>query len=50
VESSCECGTEPSGSIKSWKLLSGYTTEGLSSNSQLQRVSYSIKMCGGMEI
>jgi hypothetical protein len=40
VESSCELGNEPSGSIKCWKLLSGCTTCGLSSGTQLHRVSY----------
>jgi hypothetical protein len=40
VESSCELGNEPSGSIKCWELPSGCTTCGLSSGTQLHRVSY----------
>jgi hypothetical protein len=40
VESSCEFGIEPSGSIKCWKLSSVETTRDLSSNAQLQGVSY----------
>jgi hypothetical protein len=40
VESSCEVDNEPSGSIKCWELLSGCTTCGLSSGTQLHRVSY----------
>jgi hypothetical protein len=40
VESSCELGNEPSGSIKCWELPSGCTTCGLSSSTQLHRVSY----------
>jgi hypothetical protein len=40
VESSCELGNEPSGSIKCWDLLSGCTSCGLSSGTQLHRVSY----------
>jgi hypothetical protein len=39
VESSCELGNEPSGSIKCWELPSGCTTCGLSSGTQLHRVS-----------
>jgi hypothetical protein len=39
VESSCELGNEPSGSIKCWKLLNGCTTCGFSSGTQLHRVS-----------
>jgi hypothetical protein len=39
VESSCERGNEPSGSIKCWELLNGCTTCGLSSGTQLHRVS-----------
>jgi hypothetical protein len=38
VESSCEFGIEPSGSIKC-KLSSGLTTGSLSSNAQLRRDS-----------
>jgi hypothetical protein len=37
--SSCECGNEPSGSIKWWELPSGCTNCGLSSGTQLHRVS-----------
>jgi hypothetical protein len=40
VESSCELGNEPSGSIKCWELPSGCTSCGLSSGTQLHRVSY----------
>jgi hypothetical protein len=40
VESSCELGIEPSGSIKCWELPNGCTTCGLSSGTQLHRVSY----------
>jgi hypothetical protein len=40
VESSCKLGNEPSGSIKCRELLNGYTTCGLSSGTQLHRVSY----------
>jgi hypothetical protein len=40
VESSCELGNEPSGSIKYWALSSGCTTCGLSSGNHLHRVSY----------
>jgi hypothetical protein len=39
VESSCECGNQPSVSIKCWKLSSGYTYGGLPSCAQLHRVS-----------
>jgi hypothetical protein len=39
VESSCELGNEPSGSIKCWELPSGCTSCGLSSGTQLHRVS-----------
>jgi hypothetical protein len=38
MESSCERGNEPSGSING-KLLSGFTTCGLSSGTQLDRVN-----------
>jgi hypothetical protein len=38
-ESSCELGNELSGSIKCWELPSGCTTCGLSSGTQLHRVS-----------
>jgi hypothetical protein len=37
--SSCELGNEPSGSIKCWELPNGCTTCGLSSGTQLHRVS-----------
>jgi hypothetical protein len=39
VESSCELGNEPLGSIKCWELPIGSTTCGLSSGIQLHRVS-----------
>jgi hypothetical protein len=39
VESSYELGNEPSGSIKCWELPSGCTSCGLSSGTQLHRVS-----------
>jgi hypothetical protein len=39
VESSCERGNEPSGSIKCWELPSGSITCGLSSGTHLHRVS-----------
>jgi hypothetical protein len=39
VESSCEFGIEPSGSMKAGKLLSGLTSTGLSSSARLHRVS-----------
>jgi hypothetical protein len=39
VESSCKLGNELSGSIKCWELPSGRTTCGLSSGTQLHRVS-----------
>jgi hypothetical protein len=39
-ESTCECGTEPSGSIKCWETISGYTIGGLPSSSQFHSVSY----------
>jgi hypothetical protein len=39
VEGSCELGNEPLGSIKCWELRSGCTTCGLSSGTQLHRVS-----------
>jgi hypothetical protein len=38
VESSCERGNEPSGSIKCWELPSGCTTCGLSSGTHPHRV------------
>jgi hypothetical protein len=39
VESSCELGNELLGSIKYWELPSGCTSCGLSSGTQLHRVS-----------
>jgi hypothetical protein len=38
VESSCERGNEPSGSIKCWESTEWLTTGGLSSSTQLHRV------------
>jgi hypothetical protein len=46
VESSCELGNEPWGSIKCWELPSGCTACGLSSGTQLHRVS-ELVVCGG---
>jgi hypothetical protein len=40
VESSCELGNDSSGSIKCWELPNGCTTCGLSSGTELHRVSY----------
>jgi hypothetical protein len=42
VESSCELGNEPSGSIKCWELPTGCKSCGLSSGTQLHRVSYGL--------
>jgi hypothetical protein len=39
MESSCELGNELSGYTKCWELPSGCTTGGLSSSTQLHRVS-----------
>jgi hypothetical protein len=39
VESSCECGYEPLGSINAGKLSSGYIIGGLSSSSQFRRIN-----------
>jgi hypothetical protein len=39
VESSCKLGNEPLGSIKCWELANVCTTCGLSSGTQLHRVS-----------
>jgi hypothetical protein len=52
VESSCEFGIEPSGSIKCWeaKLSSVQTTRDLSSSVQLHRVSYLIIGVDGEEV
>jgi hypothetical protein len=44
VESSCEFGIAPLGSIKRWKLSNGLTTVGLSNSPQLNRVSYDMIM------
>jgi hypothetical protein len=38
VESSCECGIEPLGSIKCWETSSVLTTRDLSSSAQLHGV------------
>jgi hypothetical protein len=40
VESSCEFGIEPSGSMNSGKLSIGLTSSGLSSSAQFHIVSY----------
>jgi hypothetical protein len=40
VESSCELGNEPSGSIQFWDLLSGCTDFSLWYGTQLHRVSW----------
>jgi hypothetical protein len=47
VKSSCKLGNELSGSIKCWELPNGCTTCGLSSGTQLHRVSttFHIAMC-----
>jgi hypothetical protein len=39
MESSCELGNEPFGSINAGKLSSGHTTGGLSKCAELQRDS-----------
>jgi hypothetical protein len=41
VGSSCECCSEPMGSIDAGKLWSGHITGGFSSSAQLHRVSQS---------
>jgi hypothetical protein len=46
MESSCERGNEPSGSIKCWELPSGCTTCVLSCGTQLHIVSYIYRLCG----
>jgi hypothetical protein len=46
VESSCELGNEPSGSIKFWELPNGCTTCGLSSGTQLHTVSHPVAFIG----
>jgi hypothetical protein len=43
VESYCEFGIEPSGSINAGELSSVLTTRDFSSSAQLHRVSYNIK-------
>jgi hypothetical protein len=45
VESCCELGNEPSGSIKCWELPSGCTSCGLSSGTQLHIVSWFLSQC-----
>jgi hypothetical protein len=48
VESSCEFGIDPSGSIKCWETSSVPTTRDLSSSAQLHRanlVSYMTTNC-----
>jgi hypothetical protein len=42
VESCCEFGIEPSGSMKCWDISSGLKSSGLSSSAQLHRVSYEL--------
>jgi hypothetical protein len=58
VESSCELGNEPLGSIKCWELPNGRTICGLLSGTQLHRVSYvnnnnnakfSVFLCGKIQ-
>jgi hypothetical protein len=39
VESSCECGNEPSVPLNTGKVSRGLTAGGLSSSAQLQKVS-----------
>jgi hypothetical protein len=39
VESSCEFGIEPSGSMKCWETIEWPTSSGLSGSAQLHRVS-----------
>jgi hypothetical protein len=39
VESSCECGNEPSDSIKCWEIIECLHTGGLSSSAQLYEYS-----------
>jgi hypothetical protein len=43
VESSCKLGNGPLGSIKCWELPNGCTTCGLSSGTQLHRISYLVR-------
>jgi hypothetical protein len=40
MESTCERGNESSGSIKCWELPNGCTSCGLSSGTQLHRISW----------
>jgi hypothetical protein len=40
VESLCEFGNEPTGSIKCWETIEGLTTGGLSSSAQLHIIGY----------
>jgi hypothetical protein len=40
MESSCELGNEPSGSIKCWELPNGCTSCGMSSGTQLHIISF----------
>jgi hypothetical protein len=49
VECSCELGNESLGSIKCWELPSGCTTCGLSSGTQLHRVSYLVAVDQSVE-
>jgi hypothetical protein len=46
VESSCKLGNETSGSINCWELLNGCATCGLSSGTQLHRVSQLVSWLG----
>jgi hypothetical protein len=43
VESSCEFGIEPSGSMKCWETIESLTSSGLSSSAQLHIVSQSVR-------
>jgi hypothetical protein len=45
VTGSCERNNEPSGSINDGNFLSGWATAGISSRTQLYRVSYLIITC-----
>jgi hypothetical protein len=38
VENSCECGNEPSGCIKCWKMSNGYTAGGILSGAQFHTI------------
>jgi hypothetical protein len=46
MQSSCECGNEPPGSINAEKLSRGFTTGGLSSSTQLQIVRWLVRWPG----